>query len=71
MKTEVPEKKELTQEEKAAEERRLLAESYRKHKIESHPTEEFWVPPVRKFLKYCTVSSDCTEYLLLMNSCFC
>ena len=43
----VEEKKEQSQEEKAAEERRRLAESYRKHKIESHPPEEFWVP-VRK-----------------------
>lgn len=50
--TEVGEKKELTQEEKVADERRRLAESYRKHKIESNPPEEYWVPPVRKCLKY-------------------
>ncbi|XP_028404677.1 carbonyl reductase [NADPH] 3-like [Dendronephthya gigantea] len=42
----VEEKKVLSPEEKIAEERRLLAESYRKHKIESHPSEEFWVPKV-------------------------
>jgi hypothetical protein len=49
--TEVGEKKELTQVEKVADERRRLAESYRKHKIESNPPEEYWVP-VRKCLKY-------------------
>ncbi|CAB3996874.1 carbonyl reductase [NADPH] 3 [Paramuricea clavata] len=46
VKTDVGEKKELTQEEKVADERRRLAESYRKHKIESNPPEEYWVPKV-------------------------
>ena len=48
VKKESEEKKELTQEELVAEERRRLAESYRKHKIGSHPPEEYWVP-VRNF----------------------
>ena len=50
VKTAVDTKEDLTPEEKVAEERRLLAESYRKHKIDSHPPEEFWVP-VRKCFK--------------------
>lgn len=44
VKKEAEVKKEPTPEEKVAEERRLLAESYRKHKGESHPPEEYWVP---------------------------
>lgn len=36
--------KELTVDEKIAEEKKNLAESYRKHKIERQPSEEFWVP---------------------------
>lgn len=47
VKLQVEENKALSPEEMAAEERKKLAESYRKHKIDSHPTEEFWVPPVR------------------------
>ena len=48
-------RKELSQEEKAAEERRLLAESYRKHKIDSHPPEEFWVPVRKCFMSFSSV----------------
>lgn len=34
----------LTEEELLAEESRLLAESYKAHKNQSNPVEEFWVP---------------------------